>query len=742
MPVSRLVSGEPAFLDLLYGAASFGAVGNTSPDLLAVHQHHPSLSLSESNDFSTVSDSAADYENETLKRLNGAMAMDTRGDTSSAGSNTNSNNNNNNNNILRKPQHSTEGKGYITKPKSLVLKPLIGYQLFVNIDWLLQRSHSYKTFMIYTGDPSHVVYVQFVNFHLPSPPVNTPLNAAFPDIIKKTFAQFELDNLSAKYTDIGTVLIRPHLDNSNNGNQLKPSPLSSTSISSNNGADNNSNLKTPGTIASRPTHSPNANILIPDGNYEAKIVNLIVNINLRRFNCGERTVISFREPTVAIRDRFAQLTGIRVDNTATFIDTIINLGKMIQFSLILLNLLQDNCKDGLICDETTRALYEFHRDFGPFPNVDIGVGNMCDFPLIKVLLETVSSLSEKLSSMGFSSRISPKIKEPSVLVPYQKQIKNFQLSQGLPSTSYFDMQTINKINEFYRKEFHSGGTVAALGTKVSNFKNKIEDLTGIQNMLHRNKTSSDSSDDEDIVGVIGDLNGNNNMGLSSLQKRLQNNSERNSVSNNAFSTPGSSLRSSIKAKTDFIFNKGNKSIIDSDVSNRESLNQDPNVIRNSNVDSLNLTNNNNSSSSTNSTSVSSNVGLGGNGTKMEDRDIGYYFSQWLRTGRTVDKVVRSRREKNGNYNNGNSNNTTLQGYIYNAVSGIGNGGSNTEQNDPNNIFQRSRNPSLSVPNSNLPQFDSNNNPITSSLSTPQIVKGYSAAILDSALFVNNIASEQ
>lgn len=128
-------------------------------------------------------------------------------------------------------------------------------------------------------------------------------------------------------------------------------------------------------------------VLIPDGDYEACIKQVYVNINLRKCNCTGRSALNLNHakwvlkriqgPTTTTRrnkltfpyhsqasqDKFRSL--YRISDVVPFDDAVINLVTVAQTALFLFHLLKKEYIDGLLCNETMKAFGNFYREYHP-----------------------------------------------------------------------------------------------------------------------------------------------------------------------------------------------------------------------------------------------------------------------------------------------------------------------------------------------------------------------------------------
>ncbi|KAJ3186906.1 hypothetical protein HDU85_006942 [Gaertneriomyces sp. JEL0708] len=323
---------------------------------------------------------------------------------------------------------------------------LSGFQIYTSVDWLLTRHRIFKSFAVQTGDSAHTAVVSVAEFssHTNDGTLSgSPKAKDYGSTIRKAFAMFEADSLQPKLTPFGVIMV---------GN---PNWFSS---------------------ASRPC------LLVPDGDYDTHYVKLVVNIDLRRLGCGERTALSYKPASQLSRDKFYRVTDIQPTKDAPFEQVVLGLCQLIQRSLALLSLFNANCADGLLCDSTATGLQRFYTEFGPFDDVEVDTEHSCDPKLFLKILRYIDSLKQKLCLLGYQARSG---REPDGL---PAQLKQFQKAQGLTVTRIFDRETIDRIEALYTKV--PVQATAVMSSTVNVLRSKLEDITGLPTGLSRREPLS------------------------------------------------------------------------------------------------------------------------------------------------------------------------------------------------------------------------------------------------------------
>lgn len=129
-------------------------------------------------------------------------------------------------------------------------------------------------------------------------------------------------------------------------------------------------------------------VLVPDGDYDHWINQAYVNINLRRTNCTGRSALNLNKPkwerlqlnkenivfiwnlfSPASEEKFRSI--YKIADAVSFESAVINLVRVAQIALYIFNLLKKDYIDGLICNETTKALWEFYTKYNPHKSPEV-----------------------------------------------------------------------------------------------------------------------------------------------------------------------------------------------------------------------------------------------------------------------------------------------------------------------------------------------------------------------------------
>ncbi|ORY47625.1 hypothetical protein BCR33DRAFT_714727 [Rhizoclosmatium globosum] len=257
-------------------------------------------------------------------------------------------------------------------------KVVIGFAVFVDVVWLLERERVFKSYVVEVPGDSSTCSL----FSLPLSQSSTANN-----LLRKVFAFFEADNLNPVETGHGLVFAMDPGTHLGNNNSIR---INSTS------------------------------------SFDAQLDALILNVNLHRLGgCipDRRTAWSNAPVSQSVRDRFFATMAIKQPqemNDAVFLETVLSLGKLIQRNLYLLGLYPSVDQgtsplrngvfdesvwiDGLICNTTILGMTDFVSEFGPFDATSLHTlseYSILQPTLISTLFRTTLSLRNTLTSLGF-----------------------------------------------------------------------------------------------------------------------------------------------------------------------------------------------------------------------------------------------------------------------------------------------------------------------------------------------------
>lgn len=79
--------------------------------------------------------------------------------------------------------------------------------------------------------------------------------------------------------------------------------------------------------------------------------------------------MTHRMDSPASEEKFRSL--YKIADTVDFQEAMINLVSTVQIALYLFKLLDKDCIDGLICNETTKALWSFYTHYDPVKTTEV-----------------------------------------------------------------------------------------------------------------------------------------------------------------------------------------------------------------------------------------------------------------------------------------------------------------------------------------------------------------------------------
>ncbi|KAI7901770.1 uncharacterized protein BX663DRAFT_455949, partial [Cokeromyces recurvatus] len=304
-------------------------------------------------------------------------------------------------------------------------KELRGYQIYIVEQWVCDRKVPSNVVKVFTGDENHVIQVAVIaistaELQHPRPQIQTFLNLGA--------------HLKSKPTPLGEIL-----------------------------------LTNPGELP-----FDTDMILIPDGDYDKWIKKVYVNINLRRTNCTGRSSLNLRPLNPASEEKFRSL--YKIADAVHFEDAVINLVSLVQIALYLFNLLDKDYIDGLICNETTNALWSFYTKYNPIKTTEFTLKEAWMEPhLLAAIISKLLVCKNKLQDYNFTT-----IKDPFIdYEAFRFDIGDYQRYKNIRATKFIDIDTLAKLNEYNFSQLKV--------TKV--IKSKLDDISGTTNSPLFNETS-------------------------------------------------------------------------------------------------------------------------------------------------------------------------------------------------------------------------------------------------------------
>ncbi|KAI5807681.1 hypothetical protein DFH27DRAFT_547319 [Peziza echinospora] len=272
---------------------------------------------------------------------------------------------------------------------------LEGYEIYLVEQWACSRSHPSFTIATYTGHPSHKIYVGVISITNDESQWGKQLSHYF------TFVRFYGRE---KQTPLGTLMV--------------------TNLSS---------LSSDLTV-----------IAVPDGDVAKYKTDFIVNEDLKRMGCSGRAALSLSVPTDAAQAKFHQL--FRTCERIKFYDAVMELVRLCQLALVMFQKLDKHFADGLLCDETERAIKSWWAEFGTdFYNSE-PLDGILGPTTVSALLGMMIGARNRLSTCGISVP-----KDAFDQQGFKAAIGHFQKQNKLPRTRRLDRVTVDKLHRMTTK---------------------------------------------------------------------------------------------------------------------------------------------------------------------------------------------------------------------------------------------------------------------------------------------------
>lgn len=205
---------------------------------------------------------------------------------------------------------------------------------------------------------------------------------------------------------------------------------------------------------------------IPCGDMKQIWGMFVVNLNLRRMNCGGRSALLLSNPTDACGDKFRQIykthPNVDIEYSAKELVT------LVQICLVYFKLLDPNYVDGLLCNFTEKKIKEWWASYG---ETYFGIkpkDGMLGPTTVAAILGLVLSCYFRLDMVG-----SDFPKEPFNYFNFIIAVGKFQKQYGLERSWYLDEQTVEKL--FKVTSTKSSSDISKLKNAV---KSTVKDIYG------------------------------------------------------------------------------------------------------------------------------------------------------------------------------------------------------------------------------------------------------------------------
>ncbi|KAI1917565.1 hypothetical protein LOZ52_000773 [Ophidiomyces ophidiicola] len=296
---------------------------------------------------------------------------------------------------------------------------LVGFEIYIVEQWACSRAHPTFVINTYTGDTSHSAVASVLKVPKDEQFWSPKLKIYF-EAIAKCYSR-------RRETPLGILMVT----------NLSSFPSSLTVID------------------------------VPEGDVRKYREEFVVNEDLKRLGCSGRAGLNLKPPAPATEAKFYQL--YRITERVPLFNAVINLVKLCQLSLNVFGKLALEYVDGLLCDETERAINDWWADIGTeLYNVEPSDGILGP-TTVAALLGTLIGARNRLHAWG-----APVAKDPFDIEGLKRGIGSFQRSQKLEKTRRLDRQTVDKLHRVTAKAASGEGwavpravksTVAELGGK-------------------------------------------------------------------------------------------------------------------------------------------------------------------------------------------------------------------------------------------------------------------------------------
>ncbi|KAF2272069.1 uncharacterized protein EI97DRAFT_386544 [Westerdykella ornata] len=273
---------------------------------------------------------------------------------------------------------------------------LEGYELYFIEQWACSRTHPTFVITTFSGDPKSVAWGSIL-----SVPADETAWSPYLRIYVKAMEQ---SHAKRAETSLGTVMVT----------NMGAFPSSLTAIP------------------------------VPDGDAKKNREPFFVNVNLKRLGCSGRIGIKLAPPNTATIAKFHQL--YRTSDKIPINGAVIELVRMCQLALVLFTKLDPAYADGLLCDQTEKAVSDWWVEFGAEhyavePHDGI-LGPTTVAGLLGMLMGARNRLSAQNAPIG---------KDVFDIESTKRGISHFQKSQRLPRTGLLDRPTLERLRRVTAK---------------------------------------------------------------------------------------------------------------------------------------------------------------------------------------------------------------------------------------------------------------------------------------------------
>lgn len=271
-----------------------------------------------------------------------------------------------------------------------------GYEMYIVEQWACDRKHN-SCIITFTGNPKHKIFTGIVALPKDAKLWN-PFTQGYFDELFKTHAR-------PKTTDLGQIYV--------------------------------SNLS---------SFPSNLNLVpVPGGNIRKLRWLFDLNENLKRTGCGGRLVLSLSKPSNASEDKFRQLfkthEQVSIDFAARELVTLVQIG------LFYCNLLAPQYVDGLLCNETLKAINQWwdrfgSKKYGQRYRPSSTENNLLSPRTVSAIIGYTTGIRNRIASVISSSKAP---KDPFDVEFFLESLRQFQKHEHLPRTMRIDDTTIDSL---------------------------------------------------------------------------------------------------------------------------------------------------------------------------------------------------------------------------------------------------------------------------------------------------------
>jgi hypothetical protein len=293
-----------------------------------------------------------------------------------------------------------------------------GYELYIVEQWACERKLN-TTITTYTGKQEHKITVTVVGLPKDTKVWSSKTRAYFDELVKL--------HSRPKETDHGQLFV--------------------TNLSS---FPSNLNL-----------------VPVPNGNVRTAWHYFHVNENLRRAGCGGRLVLSIAQPPDACEDKFKQL--FRTHDKAPILFSVRELVTLVQIGLFYCDLLSPQYVDGLLCNETLKAVNAWWDKWGQVRYRTKPKDGAFGATTVAAIIGFVTGVRNRVASViNYKTT-----KDPFDAAYFLESIRQFQKHEHLPRTMRIDDETVERL-------YHLTDKAAANSDLFGIVKSTMKEVSGKQ----------------------------------------------------------------------------------------------------------------------------------------------------------------------------------------------------------------------------------------------------------------------